>query len=161
MGFYQWLQLVNNFHDLNDILAISWQFLAGFVLCFFGCSFVFFAISWDIQGKFCLFFQFTGQSYRITIIYQAILFPQNIQNANLGILPVYIFIYLCFTPNSLVPVEGIITMIRAIKTDQDFYPEWSPFGSHVVLDIRYITNYSNFRCYISVLGVSMTPIIVF
>ena len=65
MGFYQWLQLVNNFHDLNDILAISWQFLAGFVLYFFGCSFVFFAISWDIQGKFCLFFQFTGQSYCI------------------------------------------------------------------------------------------------
>ena len=145
MGFYQWLQLVHNFHDLNDILAISWQFLAGFVLCFFGCSFVFFAISWDIQGKFCLFFQFTGQSYRITIIYQAILFPQNIQNANFGILPVYIFIYLCFTPTSLVPVEGIITMIRAIKTDQDFDTEWSPFGSHVVLDIRYMTNDSNFR----------------
>ena len=44
-------------------------------------------------------------------------------------------------------------MIRAIKTDQDFYPEWSPFGSHVVLDIRYMTNESNFRCYVSVLGV--------
>ena len=67
------------------------------------------------------------------------------QNANLGILPVDVFIYLCFTPTSLVPVEGIITMIRAIKTDQDFDTEWSPFGSHVVLDIRYMTNDSNFR----------------
>ena len=95
------------------------------------------------------------------IIYQATLFPQNIQNANLGILPVYIFIYLCFTPTSLVPVEGIITMIRAIKTDQDFYPEWSPFRSHVDLDIRYMTNDCKFRCYVSVLGVSMTSIIVF
>ena len=96
-----------------------------------------------------------------TIIYQAILFPQNIQNANLGILPVYIFIYLWFTPTSLVPVEGIITMIRAIKTDQDFYPEWSPFRSHVALDIRYMTNDCKFRCNITVLGVSMTSIIVF
>ena len=52
-------------------------------------------------------------------------------------------------------------MIRAIKTDQDFYPEWSSFGSHIVLDIRYMTNESNFRCYISVFGVSMTSIIVF
>ena len=58
-----------------------------------------------------------------TIIYQAVLFPQYIQNANLGILPVYIFIHLCFTPTSLVPFEGIITMIRAIKTDQDFDTE--------------------------------------
>ena len=52
-------------------------------------------------------------------------------------------------------------MIRAIKTDQDFYPEWSPFRSHVALDIRYMTNDCNFRCYVSVLGVSMTSIIVF
>ena len=96
-----------------------------------------------------------------TIIYQAVLFPQYIQNANLGILPVYIFIHLCFTPTSLVPFEGIITMIRAIKTDQDFDTEWSPFGSHVALDIRYMTNDSNFRCYASVLGVSMTSIIMF
>ena len=72
-GFYQWLQLVNNFHDLNDILAISWQFLAFFIV-FFGCSFVFLAISWDIQGKFLpilpiyrsiIFYQqsYTKQSY--------------------------------------------------------------------------------------------------
>ena len=52
-------------------------------------------------------------------------------------------------------------MIRAIKTDQDFDTEWSPFGSHVVLDIRYMTNGSNFRCYASVPGVSMTSIIMF
>ena len=124
---------------------------------------------------FCIFGHFVGYSRLIfayssnlqvnhivsTIIYQAFLFPQNIQNANLGILPVYIFIYLCFTPTSLVPVEGIITMIRAIKTDQDFYPEWSPFRSHVALDIRYMTNDCNFRCYVSVLGVSMTSIIIF
>ena len=70
-----------------------------------------------------------------TIIYQAVLFPQNIQNANLGILPVYIFIYLCFTPTSLVPVEAIMTRIRAIKTDHDLDPEFFPFSRHVVLDI--------------------------
>ena len=52
-------------------------------------------------------------------------------------------------------------MIRAIKTDQDFYPEWSPFQSHVALDIRNMTNYCNFRFYVSVLGVSMTSISVF
>jgi len=78
-----------------------------------------------------------------TIIYQAVLFPQNIQNANLGLLPVYISIYLCFNPTSLVPVEGIMTMIRANKTDHDHYPEWSPFGNHVVLDIKYMRNDSN------------------
>ena len=114
---------------------------------FFGCSFVFLAISWDIQGKFFAFSSNLQVNHIVsTIIYQAILFPQNIQNANLGILPVYIFIYLCFTPTPLVSVEGIITMIRVIKTDQDFYPEWSPFGSHVVLDIRYMANDNNFRC---------------
>ena len=96
-----------------------------------------------------------------TLIYQAVFFTQYIQNANLGILPVYIFIYLCFTPTSLVPIEGIITMIRAIKTDQDFDTEWSPFGSHVVLDIMYMTNGTNFRCYASVPCVSMTSIIMF
>ena len=98
---------------------------------------------------FCIFGHFVGYSRQFfayssnlqanhivsTIIYQAVLFPQYIQNANLGILPVYIFIHLCFTPTSLVPFEGIITMIRAIKTDQDFDTEWSPFGSHVVLEI--------------------------
>ena len=67
-----------------------------------------------------------------TIIYQAVLFPQNIQNANLGILPVYIFIYSYLTHTSLVPVEGIMTMIRAIKTDHDLDPERYPFGIHVV-----------------------------
>ena len=43
MVIYQWLQLGNNFGDLNDILAISWQFLAVY-LVFFGCSLVFFTI---------------------------------------------------------------------------------------------------------------------
>jgi len=33
-----------------------------------------------------------------------------------------------------------MTMIRAIKTDHDIDPEWSPLGSHVVLDIIYMTN---------------------
>ena len=45
-----------------------------------------------------------------------------------------------FHPTLLVPVEGIMTMIRAIKTDHDIDPEWSPLGSHVVLDIIYMTN---------------------
>ena len=77
----------------------------------------------------------------IIIIYQAFLFPQNIQNANLGILPVYIYLHIyASAPLSLVPVEGIITVI---KTDNDLDPEWSPFGSHVLLDIRYMTNDSN------------------
>ena len=142
-------------------MAISWQFLAVFfcVFCLFFCIFGHFV------GYSRQFFAYSSnwQANHIvsTIIYQTVLFLQYIQNANLGILPVYIFIYLCFTPTSLVPVEGIITMIRAIKTDQDFDTEWSPFGSHVALDIRYMTNDSNFRCYASVLGVSMTSIIMF
>ena len=32
---------------------------------------------------------------------------------------------------------------------------------HVVLDIRHMTNYINFSCYLGVLGLSMTSIIVF
>ena len=47
-GVYQWLQLVNNFRDLNDILAISRQFLAVF-LCVF----------WLF---FCIFGHFVGYS---------------------------------------------------------------------------------------------------
>ena len=133
--------------------------------CFFVCSLAVLLYFWPCRGIFKAIFAYSSnlQANHIvsTIIYQAVLFPQYIQNANLGILPVYIFIYLCFTPTSLVPVEGIITMIRAIKTDQDFDPEWCPFGSHVVFDIRYMTNDSNFRCYASVLGVSMTSIIMF
>ena len=66
-----------------------------------------------------------------------------------------------FHPISLVPVEGIMTMIRAIKTDHDLDPKCSSFGIHVVLDIRYMTNDINFSCYVGVLGVSMTSIIVF
>ena len=66
-----------------------------------------------------------------------------------------------FHPISLVPVEGIMTMIRAIKTDHDLDPKCSPFRIHVVLDIRYMTNDINFSCYVGVLGVSMTSIIVF
>ena len=64
-GILRGLQLGNNFGDLNDILAISWQFLAFFIVIF-GCSFVFLAISWDIQGKFLPILQI----YRSIIRYQ-------------------------------------------------------------------------------------------
>jgi len=106
MVIYQGLQLENNFGDLNDILAISWQFLAVY-LVFFCCSLVFFAISGDIQGNLLPDLSNLEVNYiESTIIYQAVLFPQNIQNANLGILPVYIFIYLCFTPLCLFQLRG-------------------------------------------------------
>ena len=75
MVIYQWLQLGNNFGDLNDILAISWQFLAVY-LVFFGCSLVFFAISGDIQGNFLPDLSNLEVNYiESTIIYQAVLFP--------------------------------------------------------------------------------------
>jgi len=48
-----------------------------------------------------------------------------------------------FYPTLLVPVEGIMTMIRAIKTDHDIDPEWSRLGFHVVLDIT-LTNFGYF-----------------
>ena len=51
-------------------------------------------------------------------------------------------------------------MIRVIKTDHYLDPKCSPFGIHVVLDIRYMTNDSKLRCHIGVLGLSMTSIIV-
>ena len=44
---------------------------------------------------------------------------------------------------------------------EPYGPLWSPFRSHVALDIRYMTNDCNFKCYVNVLGVSMTSIIVF
>ena len=70
----QGLQLENNFGDLNDILAISWQFLAVY-LVFFGCSLVFFAISGDIQGNFLPDLSNLEVNYiESTIIYQAVLF---------------------------------------------------------------------------------------
>ena len=59
MGFHQWLQLVNNFHDLNDILAISWQFLAV-ILCFLAVLLYFWPFRGIFKANFCLFFQFTG-----------------------------------------------------------------------------------------------------
>ena len=75
MVIYQGLQLENNFGDLNDILAISWQFLAVY-LVFFGCSLVFFAISGDIQGNFLPDLSNLEVNYiESTIIYQAVLFP--------------------------------------------------------------------------------------
>ena len=75
MVIYQWLQLGNNFGDLNDILAIFWQFLAVY-LVFFGCSLVFFAISGDIQGNFLPDLSNLEVNYiESTIIYQAVLFP--------------------------------------------------------------------------------------
>ena len=75
MVIYQGLQLENNFGDLNDILAISWQFLAVH-LVFFGCSLVFFAISGDIQGNFLPDLSNLEVHYiESTIIYQAVLFP--------------------------------------------------------------------------------------
>ena len=74
MLFYQGLQLGNNFGDLNDIFAISWQFLAVY-LVFFGCSFVFFAISGDIQSNFLPILSNLEVNYiESTIIYQAVLF---------------------------------------------------------------------------------------
>ena len=75
LKIYQWLQLGNNFGDLNDILAIFWQFLAVY-LVFFGCSLVFFAISGDIQGNFLPDLSNLEVNYiESTIIYQAVLFP--------------------------------------------------------------------------------------
>ena len=75
MVIYQGLQLGNNFGDLNDILAISWQFLAVY-LVFFCCSLVFFAISGDIQGNFLPDLSNLEVNYiESTIIYQAVLFP--------------------------------------------------------------------------------------
>ena len=56
------------------------------------------------------------------------------------------------THTSLNLVEGIMTMIRAIKTDHYLDPKCSPLLIHVLLDIRYMTNYINFRCYLGVLG---------
>ena len=45
-----------NFGDLNDILAIFWQFLAVY-LVFFGCSLVFFLTFQGIfKAIFCLIF---------------------------------------------------------------------------------------------------------
>ena len=65
----------DNFGDLNDILAISWQFLPVY-LVFFGCYFVFFAISGDIQGNFLPDLSNLEVNYiESTIIYQAVLFP--------------------------------------------------------------------------------------
>ena len=44
----------------------------------------------------------------------------------------YIYI-LMFHPTLLVPVEAIMTMIRAIKIDHGTNPECSLFGIHIVL----------------------------
>ena len=63
-GFGHGLQLVNNFGDLNDILAISWQFLAVFESAFWLFSFVFLVILWESQNNFLPnYSQFTGLFY--------------------------------------------------------------------------------------------------
>ena len=115
---------------------VFWPISCRFFICFlvfFCCSFVFLANLWDNQANFLpILSNLQVNHIELIIIYQAFLFPQNIQNANLGILPVYIFIYLYLTHTLLVPVEGIMTMIRAIKTDHDLDPECSPFWSHVI-----------------------------
>ena len=60
-----------------------------------------------------------------------------------------------------IPVEVIMTMIRAIKIDHGTNPECSLFGIHIVLDIRYMTNDSNLGVYIGTLGFSMIFMIIF
>ena len=52
-----------------------------------------------------------------------------------------------FHSTLLVQVEGVMTMIRAIKTDHDLDPECSLLGLHVVLDIIYMRKDSNLGCY--------------
>ena len=48
-----------------------------------------------------------------------------------------------FHSTSLVPVEGIMTMIRAIKIDHGPYQECPVFGIYVVLGIRCKSNDNN------------------
>ena len=56
-----------------------------------------------------------------------------------------------FHPTLLVPVEAIMTMIRAIKIDHGTNPECSLFGIH----IRYMTNDINLGFYICIFVFSM------
>ena len=141
IGFDHGLQLVNDVSVFNGILA---HFLSIFYLffgLFFCCSFVFLAIWGIIKPIFAYSFQFTGKSYWNNNHISSILISPKYSKCQFRHFAcLYIFIYLCFSPTSLVPVEGIITVI---KTDNDLDPEWSPFGSHVLLDIRYMTNDSN------------------
>jgi len=119
---------------------IFWQFLA-FFLCFLAVLLNFWPYRGIFKANFCLFFKFTGQLYVINNhIPSSFISPKYSKCQFRHFACLYIFIYLCFSPTSLVPVEGIITVI---KTDNDLDPEWSPFGSHVLLDIRYMTNDSN------------------
>ena len=63
---------------------------------------------------------------------------------------------LIFHPTSLVPVEAIMTMIRAIKIDHGTNPECSLFGIH----IRYMTNAINLGFYICIFVFSMKIMII-
>ena len=64
---------------------------------------------------------------------------------------------LMFHPTSLIPVEVIMTMIRAIKIDHGTNPECSLFGIH----IRHITNDCMFGFYIGIFVFSMKLMIIF
>ena len=82
IGFDHGLQLVNDVSVFNGILA---HFLSIFDLFFgvFCCSFVFLAILWDNQANFLpILSNLQVNHIELIIIYQAFLFPQNIQNAN-------------------------------------------------------------------------------
>ena len=62
-----------------------------------------------------------------------------------------------FDCGSLLPVEAILTMIRAIKIDHGTNPEYSLFGIH----IRYMTNAINLGFYICIFVFLMKLMIVF
>ena len=121
---------------MQYILSFSLSFFGHFLLIF--CKFfellsLFYGILCHFVCFLGIFLEFKKGFYQwLQLVNNFLDFPQNIQNANLGILPVYIFIYSYLTHTSLVPVEGIMTMIRAIKTDHDLDPERYPFGIHVV-----------------------------
>ena len=146
MGFYQWLQLVHNFHDLNDILAISWQFLAGFVLCFLAVLLYFLPFLEIFKANFCLFFQFTGQSYCINNhIPSNLISPKysKCQSRHFACLYIYIFMFhphfACSSWRDHYNDQG----------DQNWSRFWyrmvSFWESCCIRDIRYMTNDSNFR----------------
>ena len=121
---------------------IFWQFLA-FFLCFLAVLLNFWPYRGIFKANFCLFFKFTGQLYVINNhIPSSFISPKysKCQFRHFACLYIYIFM---FYPTLLVPVEGIMTMIRAIKTDHDIDPEWSRLGFHVVLDIT-LTNFGYF-----------------
>merc|ERR1711947_50168 len=117
---------------------IFWPFFVNFWR-FFWWFFAVLLNFWPFRGifkaNFCLFFKFTGRLYVINNhIPSSFISPKysKCQFRHFACLYIYIFM---FYPTLLVPVEGIMTMIRAIKTDHNIDPEWSRLGFHVVLDI--------------------------